>query len=43
MTDGSLSMFFGRDMAELGVLERSVGGKAPANDKIAAWAGYVRR
>jgi NADH dehydrogenase len=34
--DGTLSMAFGRDMAELGMLERSVGGHPPASRKIAA-------
>jgi NADH:ubiquinone reductase (H+-translocating) len=36
LTDGSLSTIFGRDMAELGVLERSVGGQQPSGRKIAA-------
>ena len=36
LADGMLSSWFGRDMAGLGVLERSVGSPAPTGDKIAA-------
>jgi NADH:ubiquinone reductase (H+-translocating) len=36
LADGMLSSWFGRDMAGLGVLERSVGSTAPTGDKIAA-------
>jgi NADH dehydrogenase len=36
VTDGMLSMNFGRDMSDLGTLERSVGGNSSASDKLAA-------
>jgi hypothetical protein len=36
LSDGFLSLFFGRDMADLGVLERSVGGSSASVEKIAA-------
>jgi NADH:ubiquinone reductase (H+-translocating) len=36
VTDGTLSMYFGRDMSDLGMLERSVGGTASADAKLAA-------
>jgi NADH:ubiquinone reductase (H+-translocating) len=36
LADGMLSSWFGRDMAVLGVLERSVGSSTPTGDKIAA-------
>jgi NADH dehydrogenase len=36
LADSMLSSWFGRDMAGLGVMERSVGSPAPTGDKIAA-------
>jgi NADH dehydrogenase len=36
LADGYLSKFFERDMADLGLLERSVGDSAVARDKVAA-------
>jgi NADH dehydrogenase len=36
LADGMLSSWFGRDMAGLGVMERSVGSPSPTGDKIAA-------
>jgi NADH dehydrogenase len=36
VADGVLSRVFGRDMAELGLLERSLGEPAPAGEKLAA-------
>jgi NADH dehydrogenase len=36
VADGFLSVFFGRDMADLGLLERSVGTSKATGDKIAA-------
>jgi NADH dehydrogenase len=36
LADGFLSLFFGRDMADLGQLERSVGGPGPEEERIAA-------
>jgi len=36
LSDGFLSVFFGRDMADLGQLERSIGGASTTEGKIAA-------
>jgi NADH:quinone reductase (non-electrogenic) len=33
IADGSLSVWFGRDMADLGAAERSIGGSTTAGDK----------